>query len=106
MSLWKTALKTNRTLWLSVAALLFVAFGFWNPSPDTKGGFTYWLLWTEFLHSQRRAPLIGILISWTCGLAIPAVAIGWVLQGLLVAAIKLSRREAEGGSSSRATSHA
>jgi hypothetical protein len=106
VSVWKRALKTNKALWVAIALVLFVAFGFWNPSPDTKGGSTYWTFWTGYLHSEHRADMIRQLVIWTGWLAIPAVAIGWVLQALIVAVIRLPRHKGKSGPLSRATGHA
>lgn len=92
MSAWNQSLKTNRRLWAVATAAVFVLVGFFGLMP-IKGERTfagYWDLWAMCLHgflkpdAGDRALALVFLLIIGCVLAVPALAIGWVVQAVVV----------------------
>jgi hypothetical protein len=80
--------RSDRGLWLLFGLLAFAGGGVLLPVPFGKSEVRYWeLVWAALRVADKLDALVFVavvLIFWGLVLAVPAVAIGWLAQAVLV----------------------
>jgi hypothetical protein len=96
-------LRTNKYLWAVCSLFVFILLGFVDFVPESKGGVQYWHWWAVlFEGAYPWERFMFPMAMMTLMIAIPSLAVAWVLQALcVVAAACVRHRDSSGADESR-----
>jgi hypothetical protein len=92
--------RTNYQLWTAIGGCLFIALGFVDPLAGAgKGDNRLWANVVRLVHedfSRITSDMVLPILLWGVILAIPAAALGWVFQAIVVVTRTWSRTTVPG----------
>jgi hypothetical protein len=88
-----TRFRTNRRLWLTISLVLFIVPWF-IPLIELQPKMAPARLWLGLFDPRHFSEVFVMLVWWILLFGVPAIAVGWVLQCLIIL-IRAAKRNNE-----------